>query len=74
VSYISKLEELKEHSKLTNGRLGILRRLEYNRPTAFSTSVNSNVDISSHNISSAAEEVFQILPSGLIRQLLANVR
>ncbi len=58
----------------TDGLLGVLCGLEDDRAGSLGATVQSNVDISPDDVASRTEQVLQVLPASLVRQLQACVR
>ena len=51
--------------------LSILLRFKYYRARAFGTAISTNVNVSPNDIPSCSEQIFQVLPTCLVGQLIA---
>jgi hypothetical protein len=60
--------------KQTDGLLSILGCLKDNSPRAFGTAIRRDIDIGPDDVASRAEQVFEILPTRLIRELGQIIR
>lgn len=58
----------------TDGLLSIFRSFKDNSSGSLGSSVGSDIDIGSNDVASSAEQVFQILPTCLIRKLYPSIR
>jgi hypothetical protein len=50
----------------TDGILSVLDCLEDNGTRALGTSIYANIDVGTNDIASCAEQVFEVLPAGLV--------
>lgn len=53
----------------TDGILCILGRLKHDRPTSFGASIDADIDVRADDGTRMAEEVLDVLPTGLVGQL-----
>ena len=65
----SEYYEERVESSRTDSLLGILRSFENHCATAFRSTIRPNIDVSANNVARGSEQIFQVLPPGLIWQL-----